>query len=61
MGSGEIPARTLQTKQMGILADSLRATLEAMKELDQESQRRTNELLRDMDKLIDELKSLDEI
>ena len=46
---------------MGIIADMFQRQIDELKQIDEESQRRTNKLLRDVDKLIDELKSLDEI
>lgn len=46
---------------MGVIADMFQRQIDELKRIDEESQRRTNKLLRDIDKLIDELKSLDEI
>ena len=46
---------------MGVIADMFQRQIDELKRIDEESQRRTNKLLRNLDELIDELKSLDEI
>jgi hypothetical protein len=44
---------------MGIIADSFKATLEAIKEQDEISQAETNSILRDINRLIDTLEAID--
>jgi hypothetical protein len=46
---------------MGIIADSFQRRLNELRRIDEQSQQRTNKLLRDIDKLIESLKDLDKI